>query len=337
LRIIARGEFRKFLDPSDTQNIDQSEYERRVAETIRKMVRKIRDGDARASVGEVSTKGLEIEVGPKGNYLDTKILNRLDSMQQLGVPVTYDWGRELPMPYSISMRDQLRAVYEMRRCNVIPKDHLMNFHLNFGGCDWHKGIPDAMILRQIIDSANLLNSTCAAPTPPTESDPPGLYVNDGGRRKQLIEDRPSGPSGLPVAIRANGVLETREHGYEENFFKLVKDLSTIGALVEAASASVRLQSGRSTEEIRDTKLANVWGWVRAENMRILKSAGVDEAEYFYDQVERYKEDTFRIERRFAVLRWECVRQAKEKAGFVNEYKKVLIEARKRVRAIERES
>ncbi len=348
-------------------HLEPEEYEDLVAEAVLKKISDLRNRDLGYGENEAASKGLEMEIYKKDNLTQPGVRINLEAMQELGVPVTYDGCRELPLPWSVSMRDQLRALYEMIKAGVIPVEYSINFHLNFGGADWHEGLEDAFVLQQIIDASGMMNAASLRPVKLNNGSDIGIYLQGYGE-KELIE-RVVSPRGQPVRIRMNGVLELRHFqqrwadsqitvinselpeedknwAYKRELWSMFRDLNNIGAMVEAATASIRLKTGKSSDPERDTELARVWEIAKLRNLELADKFKIDDAKALYADIKKDGKDARKLETRFSKLRWEVVKMVKNSgkpdaegnvSDITAEYRGLVKEIKTKVRSIEHQS
>ncbi len=328
------------------KKLSKDEKEEWVTRTIMSEVLKNRIKDIKASMRKTLSSGMELEIfREKGYWPKRGLEKKLDQTEIFaGVPVVYDALRELPLPYSEGTRGQLRAVYELYKMGLIPEGHGVGMHLNIGGVDWAQGMKDVLILCQILDATNLSNQ------PNTfrhSKHKKSLKSDDHSLKQEEIMDKPFlqfdqgvSPVNIPARIRNGGVLEIRGVLSMSELPTIIRTVNNIYCLAEAAAAGIRLRSGRSKDLERDRELAGIWEYVKLESAKIDDEHGLDREDYLRGIVgntrisknagDRYGDLRWKTVRRTALAMDEISRGKRSKNNYYVAYRRLLLEARKRV-------
>ncbi|MFS8130698.1 MAG: hypothetical protein ACMG57_01835 [Candidatus Dojkabacteria bacterium] len=199
-----------------------------------------------------TTYGLEAELDNLGDLNEeSSWISAIDNLQNLGMRVVFDSARELPMSKSESPIDQLRALIELKKMNIIlPSDHF-SLHVNIGGIEQPREIlEDVFVLNSIVKllSKNLI-------TRPPELNEDSTFQMDTSGSKSLFENL-GRPIGFNIVLRESDVIEYRDLVTDPDFtFKdVAKILLIFSTLVDLVKSYSKVKSGNASEQdILDAK------------------------------------------------------------------------------------
>lgn len=266
--LIARGTWKAFQDPN-IENVTD-----RITNALSNGLEHIKLRESSSDRNSSTTSGIEIEIySDKLPYIEKKDFEKIDSVQGLGVPVSYDSIREIELPPSIGSKDQLRVIYELYKSKTINPEFKINLHLNFGGADWNRpeALEVALLIRLIIDASGMMGMGGFK----NLVDSIGRSALKSTANKHLYEGDAWADVGYPLVIRKNGVLELRDFGESINFQSLARDVLSINDLIECASGYIRIKSGESKNPSTDLKLSEIWEEIKSKHESITKEDGID--------------------------------------------------------------
>lgn len=238
---------------------------------------------------------MELEIHEFGLSSDSEKTQRekVDSLQEVGLPIAYDAFREIPLPKSPSTHEQLKAFLLLTKAQLMKISPLerVGIHLNIGGI---KRLDSNLFLLHFMNTAaNLTLET---------SGHYELWFPLGSENehwaKPLYEDDEKSPHGLPFRIRTNGVIEFRwvAHYGITNYNRAVKGFETFVYACEAIAAWQKVQDSDPGITEKDHKLAAIWEKMKTEALKLLNGYGLRGAEFdfFYANADKCAELEWQI-------------------------------------------
>lgn len=221
------------------------------------------------------TIGVEIELGRptafrKNSAENREYLDAVDGLQLLGVPVTYDALRELPLPYSSRASEQLKAILSLMQAGILRPDHKFRFQVttgNFRG-DLHEHLRDIYTIPLILEVANTFGR-------PRSADGKKLLPSEVGR-KPLSNSMQLGVDGLPFLLRNETTIEWRGLYFNDSFFRFLRGVFTLEDIMECFSAFSKKQLGRQISSAEEL-MAQFWHYFIQQAGEIARYFGVGES------------------------------------------------------------
>ncbi|MBI4091176.1 hypothetical protein HY419_00325 [candidate division WWE3 bacterium] len=312
--------------------VDEDTYNDMVAETIYNMIQRARTRDRAPALGNCKlTYGIEDEVYTTSMISGSRsrlYKSRLDSVQELGIPVSYDAIRELPVPYSYNSRDQIRAWLELFKSGIISPQTKLNVHINVGGLQ--DDLEDCLVLHFIARSANLFNSSRALKQ--LEGSP--IYTPDHAKKHLRPGDADSyeTPVGLPILFRKNNEnVEFRGLGGVRNFAVMARGLTTFSSLTECAAANWRIKKGLSANYDEDKPLSDCWDSIKQTAFAFWSDRVGWDAKELLEGIREYGEMYYVLERDVPVVDGQIAKMSNEDESFRREFYRLCLLARQVVR------
>jgi len=258
--------------------LGEDEFLERVSKHLDSTLHKANEKEDKYRFGRL-TVGLELEVmrfSQKYNrtYHTTsdEQAKNIDSLQAVGLPVTYDALREVPLPKSASTHEQLKAFLLLLHSGLIESDNTVGIHLNIGGL---KRLDSNLFLLQYMSkAAGLFQDSIDASR---EFHP--LGDENKHWAKPLYENNSDSPRGLPFRIRNNGVIEFRWGKTSDNYMKTAKGLETFVYACEAIAAWQKVADHDPDVTEKDRQLASVWDRMKARALTQLEAYNIPGAQY----------------------------------------------------------
>lgn len=220
---------------------------------------------------------------------------KIDALQEVGLPITYDALREVPLPYSQSVHEQLKAFLYLLHAKIIEgSDDHIGVHLNIGG--FKRLDSNFYVLQQMVSAAGLMEE---------EIDPLDffhpLYENNEHWAKPLYEWDLKSPRGLPFKVRRNGVIEFRWLGAVYDFQYSAKGYETLVDTCEALAAWQKVQDHDKGLSEKDKQLAKIWDEMKTEALIKFEEYGIPAytVDHFYTDAEAFARQDSKI--RHAVI------------------------------------
>jgi len=263
------------------EDLGENEFLNRVSRYLDGMLNQAVAKEDKYKFGRL-TVGLELEVvrGLVAEFLhvykNTKNTQakRIDSLQEVGLPISYDALREIPLPKSTSTHEQLKAFLLMFQSGLIEADNFVGIHLNLGGL--RRLDSNLFLLQYMSTAAGLFQEKI---NPNREFHP--LGEENRHWAKPLYEGDYSSSWGLPFVVRPNRVIEFRWLGECSNYMKYAKGLETFVYACEAIAAWQKVNDKYLNVTDKERQLASVWDRMKSQALSQFQTYQIDGAKYDY--------------------------------------------------------
>lgn len=264
--------------------------------------------------GQSITTGTEIEISnvdwsrPLLPSEEVEQTNRIDSLLQLGIPITAEPNfrtpiREIPLPYS-SAQDQIRAIFNLYRTGVLESKQRLFLHLNIGNLgnkidDDVFLLHDALLMSQALGSTDRFDSdNRVTPILYPEMTVGGAQPYEVSGRKSLFPNDPASPKGLPFKQRDDGKTLELRYGFEvhgeirkvdgsiqkSNLSRSVRDSANLLAMCHALQGSRATASGK-TDWVSE-ELSSAWKEF-STHIKIIQNKHIFPVRTFHQRTDEY--------------------------------------------------
>jgi len=205
--------------------------------------------------------GLEVEVGfPPDNIQIEPYLESLDyTTQALGLMICADSLREIRLPPSSSLKQQLAGFAELMNLGLILEEQEVNTHVNTSEIpNPEDHLKELLLICLAIDSSDIFGT----PDPDfeltiTASKP--LFADTKTDSLPTNNDANNRFNGFPIRIKAGDITEFRLLQKHWNGFpEYYNGILVFRNIIKALSGHIRTQDNPSTASAQDQHLSELW-------------------------------------------------------------------------------